>query len=148
MPEKWKEVIDTHLQKSVAITANNHFPFTVASIYIEENYLDRLLVLVKQEEDLGHILYYHDVLLKDYPLDLLQIYLQAIKKAGTNVSDRKQYRDLIKQMTRIIKDIPDGKEQILTIAKEWMTTYYRRPAMVEELRVFVSDHLLSRNEQN
>jgi len=152
LPEEWKGVIDAHLQKSIAIATDiqeknkkrgwlgqsilSLLP-AMTSIYIEENYLDRLLVLVQQDEELSRILYYHDVLLKDYPLELLQIYLQAMKRAGTIASDRKAYRDLIKQMARIIKDIPDGKEQILAIAKELKITHYRRPAMVEELNYLI-----------
>lgn len=152
LPEEWKEVIELHIQKSIDAATDLYEKYTnrvwqghsmlsllsaVASIYIEEKYLDRLMALVKQEAELERILYYHEVLLDDYRLDLLQVYLPAIKRAAANVSDRKKYKDLVKQMKKVIKDIPEGMKQILDLAKEMRTTYYRRRAMVEELTKFI-----------
>lgn len=147
-PGEWKDLIDLYIDEKISEAADSYAAHrargwagqsmlsllsTVALIYIEENYLDRLLVLVKQEDDLDRILNYHDVLLKEYPSDLLQVYIPAIKKAAENTSDRKQYKVLVKQIKRIVKDIPEGKEVILQIAKELKIAYHRRPAMVEEL---------------
>ena len=109
----------------------------VASIYLEERYLDRLMALVKQETALERILYYHEVLLNDYRSDLLNVYLPALKIAAAKVSDRNQYRHLVNQMKKIIKDIPEGTQQMSDLAKELSTTYWRRRAMVEELTKFI-----------
>lgn len=152
-PDEWTEVIEIQIQNSIddALKLFNKnkinrwgglslLPLlsTVTLIYIEENYLDRLLELVKQEENLDRILYYHKFLIKDFAADLLQIYLPAIKESGINASDRKQYQDFVKKIKKIITDIPQGKEQIINIAKELRTTYHRRPAMVEELNKFIA----------
>lgn len=106
---------------------------TVARIYIEEGFLDRLMKLVMKEESLALILYYHDELVEHYPAELLSLYLPAIRRSAENTSDRRQYRDLVKDMKRIINDIPEGKLQLLELAGELKRVYYRRPAMVEEL---------------
>jgi hypothetical protein len=152
LADEWTEVIEVHIQKLIDDAfkifnknkSNNWGRLsqlallsTVASIYIEENYLDRLFELVKQEQDLDCILEYHNVLVKDFALDLIPVYLPAIKESGINASDRKQYQDFVKKIRRIIKDIPQGTEQIINIAKELRATYYRRPAMVEELNKLI-----------
>ncbi|WEK19412.1 MAG: hypothetical protein P0Y49_21800 [Candidatus Pedobacter colombiensis] len=106
---------------------------TVAQIYIEEGYLDRLMELVMKEESLELILYYHAELVKHYPAELLSLYLLAIRQRAESTSDRRQYQELVKDMKLIIKDIPEGKQQLLELAGELKQVYCRRPAMVEEL---------------
>ncbi|WP_316837140.1 hypothetical protein [Pedobacter nutrimenti] len=154
LPHEWKEVIEVYIQETISFTTDIYeknkkrgwtgqsmlaLLSTVTSIYIEEKYLDRLLVLVKQEEELDYILFYHEVLLKDYPSELLEVYLPAIKVAAEQTSDRKKYKDFVKKLKKIIKDIPQGQEAILDIAKEMKKTYARRPAMVEELTKLIAE---------
>ncbi len=149
LPEEWKEIIEDHIKRAIDKVLNVYERFTpagrqnqsllsllsdVASVYIEEGYLDRLMELVKKEDNLDNILYYHHVLVKDYAANLLQIYLPAMMKSGMTASDRKQYKDLVKKMQRIVK----GKAQIIAVAKELKIMYYRRPAMVEELNKLIN----------
>lgn len=89
--------------------------------------------LVIKEESLGMILYYHDELVGHYPEILLSRYLPAIRRHAERTSDRRQYQELVKDIKRIIKDIPEGKQQLLELTRELAQIYYRRPAMVEEL---------------
>jgi len=148
LSDEWNAIIEAYIEEAIvrATEAMSQYVqkgwqgqrllsllHSVAQLYIEEGYLDRLMALVQQEDSLFNIFYYHDVLVKTYSSELLQVYLPAIKKAGIEATDRKRYQDLVKKMKQIIKDIPEGKEQILTVAKELRTMYYRRPAMVEEL---------------
>ena len=152
LPENWKNVIELHIQQSIDAATDVYelnrkrgwqaqsmlsLLSAVASIYLEERYLDRLMALVKQETALERILYYHEVLLNDYRSDLLNVYLPALKIAAAKVSDRNQYRHLVNQMKKIIKDIPEGTQQMSDLAKELSTTYWRRRAMVEELTKFI-----------
>jgi len=148
LSDEWNAIIEAYIEEAIvrATEAMSQYVqkgwqgqrllsllHSVAQLYIEEGYLDRLMALVQQEDSLFNIFYYHDVLVKTYSSELLQVYLPAIKKAGIEATDRKRYQDLVKKMKQIIKDIPEGKEQILAVAKELRTMYYRRPAMVEEL---------------
>ena len=109
---------------------------TLAPIYILEKYWDRLLALVQQVNNLNTTLEYHQQLLKDYPSELLAIYLPALEEYGVHANGRGEYADLVNKMKKIIKDIPEGERKILNIAKrlkERFSVKPRRPAMIEEL---------------
>jgi hypothetical protein len=109
---------------------------SLAPIYIQEKYWDRLLPLVQQASNLDTTLLYHSHLIKNYPDELLAIYLPALEKYGLKSSNRSEYADLVNKMKKIINDIPRGKEKILNIAKrlkEKFSSKPRRPAMIEEL---------------
>lgn len=109
---------------------------TLAPIYILEKYWDRLLALVQQVNNLNTTLEYHQQLLKDYPSELLAIYLPALEEYGVHANGRGEYTDLVNKMKNIIKDIPQGERKILNIAKrlkERFSVKPRRPAMIEEL---------------
>ena len=107
--------------------------FHLAPIYIQENYLDRLLQLVQKQNRLDTILRYQPHLIKKYPNELFAVYGPAIEAAGDYVNDREQYKSLANKMKIIIKDFPDKKESILEIAHKLKAKYPRRPAMIEEL---------------
>ena len=109
---------------------------SLAPIYIQEKYLDRLLTLVQQVNNLNTTLEYHQHLVKDYPSELLVIYLPALEEYGVQANGRDEYTDLVNKMKKIIKDIPEGERKILNIAKrlkERFSVKPRRPAMIEEL---------------
>jgi len=147
LPEEWNDIIETYIQDATAKATESMARFAdkgwrggllsllhiVAQLYIEEGYLDRLMSLVQQGDSLPSILSYHDVLVNDYSSELLQIYLPAIRKAAMEATDRRSYQDLVRKMKKIINDIPEGKDQVLAVAKELRAMYPRRPAMVEEL---------------
>lgn len=105
----------------------------LAPIYIEEKYWDRLLTLMSRETDLDRVLQYHEYLLKTYPLQLLTIYLPAFERKGDVVANRRQYADLAAKMKMVIETIPEGKDEVIAVAKEINRRYPRRPAMIEEL---------------
>lgn len=106
--------------------------FHLGPIYIQENYLDRLLQLVQKQNRLDTILMYQPHLIKEYPNELFAVYVPAIEAAGDCVNDRGQYKSLANTMKKIIKDFPDKKESILEIAHKLKAKYPRRPAMIEE----------------
>ncbi len=105
----------------------------VAPIYIEEGYWDRLLELLRKENNLDVVLAYHSNLCERYPKDLVNIYLPAIELAGDAASSRSNYADLVRKMKNIIKDIPVHKQDILQVARRLVSKYPRRPAMIDEL---------------
>ncbi len=114
-------------------SVNTQLIYALAPVYIEEQYLDRLLDLVKKEEKLDTIMLYSNYLLEQYPEELLQMYLPALEQDGDDSSNRDHYAALVAKMKQIIKDIPSGREQVLTVAKKLKLKYPRRPAMIDEL---------------
>ena len=146
-PEEWKEVIDKYIEETLQKIAKQKGKtswdspqfserYKLTPIYIQEQYWDRLLAFVEKEKDLNTTLAFHQYLVKRYPEDLMDIYLPALEKYGTNTSDRSGYADLVYKMQKIMKDIPSGKGRILGLAqklKEQFSTKPRRPAMIEEL---------------
>ncbi len=147
-PDEWTAVIENHIAETILQTTEKwrneryykpaHPPLlnNLAPIYIEEKYLDRLLASVQQETSLDIILQYHSYLVKEFPQELLAIYLPALEAYGMKADNRSQYADLVKKMQKIIKDIPAGKEKIVAVAqqlKDRFSVKPRRPAMIEEL---------------
>ena len=109
---------------------------SLAHIYIEEKYLDRLLALVQQENELEITLTSHNHLAKIYPDELLEIYILTLEKYGKQANGRKEYTYLVSKMKRIINDIPVGKEKVIALPvklKKRFSGNRGRPAMVEEL---------------
>lgn len=145
--EEWTQTIEeviVGITKKVTETVrNNTFSngnsvnvsllYSLGSIYIQENYWDRLLTLVQKQENLTTILTYYPHLLKAYPNELLDILIPVLEREGDKSEGRSQYKDLANKMKSIMKDYPQEKERILEIAQKLKIKYPRRPAMLEEL---------------
>lgn len=138
-----EEVISTIIKKINDTVKNNVFHnynslnsnllYRLGSIYIQENYWDRLLTLVQKQENLTTILIYYPYLKKMYPNELLDIIIPVFEKEGDKSEGRSQYKDLANKMKSIIKDYPKDKERILEVARKLKIKYPRRPAMHNEL---------------
>lgn len=149
---EWKEVIEKHIEektnqinqqyqknKGKAWYSPDHLLLDfLAPIYVEEKYWDRLLALISKDADLDRILQYHDHLVKEYPSELLAIYLPAFERKGDTAGNRGEYANLAGKMKTVIKSIPEGKEKIISVARNLNQKYPRRPAMVEELNKVIS----------
>jgi hypothetical protein len=109
----------------------------IAPVYIHEKFWDRLLALVQKEADIDIILEYHRHLFKEYPRELIGIYLPAFERNADRCNGRSEYKELAGKMKMVIKDIPDAKSTIIALAKELIQKYPRRPAMIEELNKIV-----------
>lgn len=137
--ETTKNVIRKHnnLKSSFRSQPNPPLLESLASVYIEEKYWDRLLELVKKECTIDNVLRYQDYLVKQYPAVLLELYLPELEKMGNTANDRSGYARLVYYMKKIMQDIPDGNERIVALARKLRETYSRRPAMVEELNKII-----------
>lgn len=76
---------------------------------------------------------YEQVLKKVYPESLRDAYISLVRKEAARVSDRKRYKELVKYLSKIAK-YPKGKDCAKEIAADWRAMYYRRSAMMDELR--------------
>lgn len=145
--EEWiltiEEVIST-ITKKINDTVKNHVLYNYNSInskllnslgpiYIQENYLVRLLALVQKQESLVTILSYYPYLINTYPNELLDSIIPVFEKEGDRSDGRNQYKDLANKMKLVIKDYPKEKERILEVARKLKIKYPRRSAMIEEL---------------
>lgn len=142
--DEWRQIIEQLIREKtdkITINAeatgfrscNTMLLMALAPVYIEEQYWDRLMVLVKKEKDLDSTLTYHKYLKKHYSTELLEIYLPAFEKEGDRAGNRKKYATLVAKMKKVLKDIPDGEEKIRAVAQKLRERYSRRPAMLDEL---------------
>jgi hypothetical protein len=148
---EWKEEIENYIEERIAIEELQYqvnkgkawySPETLrldllAPVYIEEKYWDRLLALMSKGIDLDRLLQYHNYLIKIYPLQLLTIYLPAFEYKGSVAGNRREYADLAIKMRKIMRAIPQGKDEIIAVAKGLISKYPRRPAMIEELNAVI-----------
>lgn len=68
-----------------------------------------------------------------FPEQVRDIYVSYIHRETARTTDRKRYRELMKYLKKI-KSYPDGKERAKEIADNWRAMYYRRSAMMDEMR--------------
>jgi len=149
---EWKEVIERHIEEKINQIEQQYqknkgkvwyspdllLLDALAPIYVEEKYWDRLLALISKDADLDKILQYHDHLVKEYPSELLAIYLPAFERKGDTAGNRGEYAKLAGKMKMVIKSIPEGKEKIIAVARNLNQKYPRRPAMIEELNKVIN----------
>ena len=70
---------------------------------------------------------------KANPEKLRDAYISLVRKEASGVADRKRYKELVKYLKKIIK-YPGGKDCAKEIAADWRAMYYRRSAMMDELK--------------
>ncbi len=144
---EWKAVIESYIDDTIKSIVQKHelnknrswyqptppLLHTIAPVYIEEQYWDRLLALIQKENNLDSVLQYHQHLVKTYPTELSSIYFPLLEASGDKANSRSEYANLVDKMKMIIKDIPCAKANIITIAQKLKIKYQRRPAMIDEL---------------
>jgi hypothetical protein len=148
---EWEEEIEKYIEERIASIELQYqknkgnawySPDTLlldllSPVYIEEKYWDRLLALMSKETDLNRLLQYHTYLIKIYPVQLLTIYLPAFEHKGDVAGNRREYTDLAIKMEKVMRAIPEGKDEIIAVAKGLIRKYPRRPAMIEELNAVI-----------
>lgn len=112
---------------------NNALLWKLGPVFIEEKYWDRLLNLVQNVRNLKTVLEYHPFLYPHFPDALIEMYVPMFLKKGETATDRSGYADLVREMKKIIKDIPSGSAQIQAVAQQLREKFPRRPAMLDEL---------------
>jgi hypothetical protein len=142
--EEWPEIVEHVIREIDEKTRKNHketqwSPLNyallqaLAPLYITENYLDRLFLLVKEEKRLDVLMRFHGYLIADYGDELIKLYVPALITDADGSSNRDHYIQLTNTMKKIVDDIPAGKEAIKQTTQSLLVKYPRRPAMVEEL---------------
>ena len=131
--DKKVEAFIAHFRHPAPPGPTAYFDSTIAAIYLEENRLDDLMELLQgSNPSLATLGRYESILFDKYPDNYLILYDLAIRQAMHWASNRKGYQEVIaylEQMERL-----GGRAAALEIAADWRVQYWRRRAMLEELR--------------
>jgi len=129
-PEEWNSFLESVIQD---IAANKRWLDSrlIASIYIKEEWWDRLLELLRKSPDLNTIEHYEKYLAQDYANEITDLYSNEILKYIKNNVGRKHYQKVCRYLRKIIKlGAREKADEIITfLIKE----YPNRKALLEEL---------------
>lgn len=129
-PEKWNAFVESVIHD---ITTKKRWldMGLVASIFIKEEWWDRLLDLVKKSPDFNTIDHYERYLSKNYSNDIVELYANGILLYMKNSMGRAHYQNACRYIRKIIKLGARDKanEIILYLRNE----YPKRKALMEEL---------------
>lgn len=107
-------------------------------LFVEEQMFDRLIQLIKKQSNLDIILQYHKYLYNLYPQELYDLYDPLLDNYAESTDERREYRLLLEVVGMIYKTIPQSREKIIDKLNNWLITYKRRPAMLDEINNFLS----------
>lgn len=129
-PEKWSAFVESVIQD---ITTKKRWLDTglIASIFIKEEWWNRLLELVKKSPDLNTIDYYEKYLSKHYANEIVELYANGVLKYMKNSVGRDHYQNACRYIRKIIKlGARDKANEIISFLR---TEYPQRKALMEEL---------------
>ncbi|MCH8032671.1 MAG: hypothetical protein IH950_02790, partial [Bacteroidetes bacterium] len=128
-PKRCEDIID---KLKAEVPGGERNASTLALIFIEEKYYDRLLKLLQINSK--HIIFvdsYAHFLIQQFPAEILALYEKGVKEfaisTGRNIYHN--VADLLKKM----KKIKGGKEKVNEIIQYFRNLYKMRPAMMEIL---------------
>lgn len=105
----------------------------LAPIYVEEKQWNELFALVKGFPQLNVLLQYLPQLASDFPGEMTALFIPAFIQSGDEGSSRSNYAQLVSNMKKVLKAIPESREKIFKAAESLKLKYPRRPAMLDEL---------------
>ena len=110
-----------------------HFDPTIAAIYLEEGRLEDLMEMLQSANpSLLTLDQYAPVLAGKYPDHFLILYDLAIREAMHRASNQRSYQEVISYLNKLER--LGGRAAAREIAADWRVQYWRRRAMLEELR--------------
>ena len=98
-----------------------------------EGMYGRMLECLKEEGVIYNLDKYEKVLKEKFPEQVRDIYISYLHRQAQSTGNRNKYRELMKYLKKI-RRYPGGKEKAEEIAKNWRAMYYRRSAMMDEMR--------------
>ena len=94
---------------------------------------ERMLECLRKEDFVLNLDRYEKVLKERFPEQVRDLYISYLYREAERVSDRNRYRELMKYLKKI-SGYPGGKEKAAGIAENWRAKYYRRRAMMDEMK--------------
>ncbi len=104
------------------------YPFMEA-----EGMYERMLEYLKEEGFIYNLDRYEKVLKEKFPEQVRDLYITYLSNQARTAGNRNKYRELMNYLKKI-RRYPGGKEKAVEIAKNWRAAYYRRTAMMDEMR--------------
>lgn len=105
---------------------------TLAEIFKEEKYWERLLALLQKNARLDLVESYHKYLLRKYPADMLKVYQQAIVDYARANTGRRNY-EIVREALTKMQQWKGGKVLVKQLVKQFTVEFKTRKAMTEEL---------------
>lgn len=130
--ESWAIYLDTLLSRPGSGRRSSIDDYTLAEIYVEEQYWDRLLLLV---EKVGlHFLEYYEKYLKSrFPGRLLGLLVQHTMHYAEQNMGRHHYENVARLLKKI-RTYPGGNVKADKLLADFRMRYKQRRAMMEELK--------------
>lgn len=121
----WNDTVDKLL-------ASDSLIYYKCDILKEESRYDDLMLAVEKN---GYFILesYEDVLRDRYPERVINIYKNNIMTEIERAANRKEYKYLVRRLKKIAL-CKNGYNEACAIANLWKQTYYRRKALIDELR--------------
>ncbi|GAB1429273.1 hypothetical protein MASR2M18_01030 [Ignavibacteria bacterium] len=129
-PEEWVAFVESIIKD---ITTKNGWLDTdlIASIFIKEEWWDRLLELVKKSPDLNTIEYYEKYLSKHFAGEIVELYTNCILEYMEKNMGRNHYQNACRYIRKIMKlGARDKANEIISFLR---AEYPKRKALMEEL---------------
>ena len=99
----------------------------------KEGMYESMLECIRKETFIYNLDKYEKVLKEKFPEQVRDIYISYLHHEAERAGNRKRYRELMKYLKKI-RRYPGGKEKASEIAENWRGMYYRRTAMMDEMR--------------
>jgi uncharacterized Zn finger protein len=130
-PEEWNAFVEAII-KDIK-TSKRWFDdiSLIASIFIKEEWWDRLLELVKKSPSLNTIDRYEKYLSKNYSKEIIELYANGILNYMKNNMGRNHYQNACSYIQKITK--MGGRDKANEIISYLRTVYPKRKALMEEL---------------
>jgi hypothetical protein len=133
--EEWTNYLDNFLRKATKQKRWGVGP-VLAQIYIEEEYWGRLMDYVEKNILLGQyssLREYESYLKPQYPERMLAFYHKQIMDYAEKNMGREHYR-YVADVLKTMKEYPGGNEVVNALLTHFKSVYFRRRAMMEELK--------------
>lgn len=129
-PEQWTDFVETIVQEAMERKPYYRTDL-VASIFIREEWWNRLLDLVKEEHTLDRLAKYEKILAQHFPNELANLYAERIIRYIEDHIGRSHYRTACKYIRRMIK--LGAREKADKVISQLRQTHSRKKALMEEL---------------
>jgi hypothetical protein len=129
-PDKWKDFLE-EIIKEITPKGGWKYDELVRKIFINEKWLDRLFLLLKQNVSLQNIENNEKYLSKDYSQELVQLYSERLVKYVAKYVGRNHYQTACKYLRRM-KELGAG-EQVNVLIETFRKEYPQRKALMDEL---------------
>ena len=117
---------------NLIINASKNIYFTCDVLNQEKRY-EQLMKIIERENSVNLLDKYEKQLRKTHSERMLRIYANYIIPEMDHANCRKNYRQLVQYLKKMVK-CENGKAEAESIARKWRMEYKRRTALMDELR--------------